>query len=360
MGSSPPLSPDAVHAAVLSRVDRKWRASGSLSVPAVPALLDVYMARFAALFEALGKGFTDPELLDLRALVATRLVDGFRESPHARFHLSWEPQAPPDHGVNYKVWLDTATVQEQYEHWAATKTPPLFGVNADGKVLDLAARYLDPGTAPALDLGAGTGRNALPLARAGHPTHAVELTAAFVTALRESAAAEALPVTALEGDVVRGELDLPGDHFALIVCSEVTSHFRGVADLRALFARVASWLRPGGTFVVNCFVAADDHVLTELERQVSEVTWSSVFTRAELADVCSGLPLVVISDEDAHDYERAHQPTWPPTGWFADWARGFDLYNLKPALPPVAMRWLTFRRSEPDTAPCAEVRAPVT
>ncbi|MEO7096169.1 MAG: class I SAM-dependent methyltransferase, partial [Polyangiales bacterium] len=211
MGYSP-LSPDAVQTAVLSRVDRKWRTSGNVSVPAIPALLDLYMARFAAMFDALGKGFTDPELADLRALVATRLVDGFRESPHARFHLSWEPQDPPNPGVNYKVWFDTATVQEQYEHWAATRTPPLFGGNADGKVLDLAARYLDPTTAPALDLGAGTGRNSFPLARAGHPTHAVELTAAFVATIRETAAAEALPITALEGDVVRGELDLPADH----------------------------------------------------------------------------------------------------------------------------------------------------
>ena len=347
----PPLSPEAVQAAVLSRVDRKCRASGSLSVPAVPELLDVYMARFAAMFEALGKGFTDAELADLRGLVATRLADGFRESPHARFHLSWEPQSTPSHGVNYKVWFDTATVQEQYEHWAATKTPPLFGESADGKVLDLAARCLDPEAAPALDLGAGTGRNALPLARAGHPTHAVELTAAFVTTIRETAAAEGLPITAIEGDVVRGELDLPGDHFALIVCSEVTSHFRGVADLRALFERVARWLRPDGTFVVNCFVAADDHEVTELERQISEVTWSTLFTRAEIAEVCTGIPLALISDEDAHDYEQTHQPSWPPTGWFADWARGFDLYNLKPALAPVALRWLTFRRSRPDTAP---------
>ena len=348
VGSSPPLSPDAVKAAVLSRVDRKCRATGSLSVPAVPALLDVYMARFAALFEALCKGFTDPELADLRALVAPRLADGFRASPHAHFHLSWEPQTSPDHGVNYKVWFDTATVQEQYEHWAATKTPPLFGENADGKVLDLSARCLEPRAAPALDLGAGTGRNTLPLARAGHPTHAVELTASFVTTIQDTAAAEALPVTAIVGDVVHGELDLPVDHFALVVCSEVTSHFRGVADLRALFERAARWLRPGGTFVVNCFVAVDGHVLTELERQVAQVVWSMVFDRAELAEVWAGLPLELVSDEDAHDYEQAHQPSWPPTGWFADWARGYDLYKLKPQVAPAQMRWLTFRRPEAD------------
>jgi SAM-dependent methyltransferase len=156
---------------------------------------------------------------------------------------------------------------------------------------------------------------------------------------------EGLPVTAIEGDVLRGELDLPSDHFALVVCAEVTSHFRGVADLRALFERAARWLRPEGTFVVNCFIAADGHDVTDLERQVAEITWSSLFTRAEIATVCSGLPLVLISDEDAHDYEQAHQPSWPPTGWFAEWAQGYDLYKLKPQASPVTLRWLTYRRS---------------
>jgi SAM-dependent methyltransferase len=48
-----------------------------------------------------------------------------------------------------------------------------------------------------LDVGAGTGRASLPLARAGHPVTAVEPTASMLDGLRELA--EGLPITIVEG-----------------------------------------------------------------------------------------------------------------------------------------------------------------
>ena len=55
-----------------------------------------------------------------------------------------------------------------------------------------------------LDIGAGTGRNTLPIARLGHPTSAVELSPDLAKILRDEAAKEKLPVTLVEGEYKPG------------------------------------------------------------------------------------------------------------------------------------------------------------
>ncbi|PRC55960.1 SAM-dependent methyltransferase, partial [Mycobacterium sp. ITM-2017-0098] len=76
---------------------------------------------------------------------------------------------------------------DTYDNWVATRKPPLFGSNPDARVSALAAEITDPGTARVLDIGAGTGRNALAMARRGHPVDAVELTPKFAEILRAEA-----------------------------------------------------------------------------------------------------------------------------------------------------------------------------
>ena len=31
---------------------------------------------------------------------------------------------------------------------------------------------------------------------------------------------------------------------------------------------------------------------------------------------------------------------WPPTGWFVEWTRGVDIFNLPVGKTPVDMRWV--------------------
>ena len=57
-------------------------------------------------------------------------------------------------------------MEAAYEDWISTREPPLFGTEPDARVWALASEAADPSTHPILDIGAGTGRNALALADA--------------------------------------------------------------------------------------------------------------------------------------------------------------------------------------------------
>ena len=112
---------------------------------------------------------------------------------------------------------------------------------------ELAAAHAGDG--PLLDLGAGTGRVALELARAGHAVVAVDREPAFLAALRERAAA-AGPEVAARVETVAADvraLDLPGRRFALALAPMQTVQLLGGPDGRAAFLeRVAAHLAPGG------------------------------------------------------------------------------------------------------------------
>jgi SAM-dependent methyltransferase len=95
---------------------------------------------------------------------------------------------------------------------------------------------------PVLDVGAGTGRVALDLARRGHAVVALDRDAALIDALRHRGAG--LNVTAVQADAL--ELDL-GRRFPLIILPMQTMQLFGGADGRARFlARARDHLAPGG------------------------------------------------------------------------------------------------------------------
>jgi len=107
------------------------------------------------------------------------------------------------------------------------------------------------GGGPVLDLGAGTGRVALDLARAGHRVVALDLEPAFLDALRARAAA-ADPSGALAGriETVAADaraFDLAGRDLPLALAPMQTAQLLGGADGRAGLLRCAkAALAPGG------------------------------------------------------------------------------------------------------------------
>jgi len=115
--------------------------------------------------------------------------------------------------------------------------------------LDLWRELADAEEGPVLDVGAGTGRVTLDLARCGHDVTALDREQAFLATLRERAGS--LPVQTAVADA--GSYDLPGRSFGLIIAPMQTVQLLGAAG-RAGFLRAArAHLTPHG--LVACALA---------------------------------------------------------------------------------------------------------
>ena len=336
------IKPDALRPAMTRRLLRRAVTSGRIRLPAVPALLDDYQALCERSFAALGVTFNAEQQARLKSVLAGQLAAAYAASPRAEIVIAYE--SPVGLNVNYTVTPSAASLGETYDHWVATREPPYFGTTADARVTALAAESPAPAACPVLDIGAGTGRNALALARRGHPVDAVELSGKFAAILREEAGRESLAVRVIERDVFASLDDLRRD-YGLVVLSEVVSDFRTTAELRRMFELAAACLASGGRLVFNVFLPQVGYTPDAAARELGLQVYTSIFTYPEVAAAVAGLPLSLVADDSVHDYEKQHLPAgaWPPTTWYADWVSGLDVFDVPRHESPIAMRWLVYR-----------------
>jgi SAM-dependent methyltransferase len=105
-------------------------------------------------------------------------------------------------------------------------------------------RLASGSSGPILELGCGTGRVCLRLARLGHEVWAVDIDQEFLAALEARAAADRLPVRAVHADASRLEL---GREFGLVIAAMQFIQMIGDREARAaVLDRAADHLRPGG------------------------------------------------------------------------------------------------------------------
>ena len=106
------------------------------------------------------------------------------------------------------------------------------------------------GGGPALELAIGTGRIALPLLARGVEVHGIDVSEAMVAKLRAKPGGADIPVVMGDFADVAVELDYPLVYLVFNTLFALTSQ----EDQIRCFANVAQHLRPGGVFVVECFV----------------------------------------------------------------------------------------------------------
>jgi SAM-dependent methyltransferase len=336
-----------VKKALLTRLPRRVSSSGQMVLPAAPALLDHYTDNLYQYFALLGRVFTKEEMDHLKGILQKKLDEAYAASPYARVVVHYETDAPPKTSLTYRMSVSSSSIKDEYDNWIKTREPPYFGAHPDAKIMELARSLGAPGDVPVLDIGAGTGRNTLPLAREGFPIDAIELTPSLAELLRAEVEKEKLKVQVFEGDALAGAAELPERHYKLVFLSEVVaSHIRTVDQIRAIFDGAAEALSAGGYLCFNAFLANDGYRPDAVARELSQVFWCNLFTRLDMATAMQGLPFELVADESTHDFEKEHQPEagWPPTGWFVDWSQGLDLYDLPRGTAPMELRWLTYRR----------------
>jgi SAM-dependent methyltransferase len=339
--------PDALLAAMQRVVDRRIISKGEVVFPCVPGLLETYVDKLARLFLLLGRESTEEELSEARRILGKALELGHERSPRTRVIVQWEAHsARPLPQLKYVVAIQERSLEEHYAEVFERETGALFGVAPDAKLLSVAAELGDPAATPVLDVGAGTGRNAIALARRGHPVTALEPVPVLCDELCGQAAAEGLALGVIRGDLLSSEVVLDPAAYRLVLLSQVLSELTSVSDMQHALEKVCGAVAPGGLLLFNTFLPQGGYTPDELAREISTVARATIYTREELRFITANLAFELVSDESVYEFERAHQPaaSWPPTPWFESWARGRNVFDLDAERCPTELRWLLYRR----------------
>jgi SAM-dependent methyltransferase len=330
---------DELHQALLTTFRKQCTAAWRVTLPAIPSLIDEYIIIWEDMLKP--DGWAGAHRDELRAELEKKVNEAFAATPRARIILDWET------GSNrLDISSRMQTIAENYDRWMDNRGIAPFGSHADARVWLLAEELTERRRGVrVLDIGAGTGRNTLALARHGYLVDAVELSAKFAAQILSNAAAWEIPNVRVLGCDVFATTELRDD-YKLIFASEVVTDFRSPAQLHALFELAAKRLLPGGVLLFSVFVTRDGYIPTPTARQVAEHSMSGFFTPDEIADAAAGLPVELIAEDSVYDYEKAHLPAdaWPPTTWYISWATGRDVFRSLQGEPPIELRWLAYRR----------------
>jgi precorrin-6B methylase 2 len=261
------FSPSILREAMARRLYRRAVVTAQITVPAVPSMIDEYVTMCDNVFAVAGVEYTAEQSAQLKTVLTAELVKAYTASSRSNIVISFH--APFGITVNYRVATESVTIGGAYDGWLSTREGPLFGTEPDARVWALAGEAADPANYPVLDVGAGTGRNALALARRGHPVDAVEMSPKFADIIRAEAGRESLEVRVMDGDVFE-TMDGVRRDYRLIILAEVVPDFRSTGELRGIFELASDCLAPGGRLVFNTFLARPGYSPDDAARELGK------------------------------------------------------------------------------------------
>lgn len=227
---------------------------GHVTFPCLPAAAGLYLLRLDEMFRLMGRALNSDERRQLAETLENHLRMGYARAGDANLRIDYEmhPDRSLKRNLAIRMTLSTPDLATQFKTWNSGDDDHPFGKHPDARVTAV-VRAL-PMPTPVLEIGGGTGRNALPIARLGYPVDVVELTEEFSRAMTRRAEAERLPIRVRWGNALDESLELPVGHYGLMFASEVVSHFRFDGSLRRFLERGVRALRPGGLLLFNIFL----------------------------------------------------------------------------------------------------------
>lgn len=142
--------------------------------------------------------------------------------------------------------------ETHFDDWIARHYEVLWPELFDPAVIDPTVDFLAnlAGSGPALELGIGTGRIALPLRQRGVPVHGIELSPAMVAQLQKKQGASDISITI--GDFATAKVN--GTFTLAYLLRNTITNLTTQDEQIECFRNVAAHLEPGGRFVIENYI----------------------------------------------------------------------------------------------------------
>jgi SAM-dependent methyltransferase len=145
---------------------------------------------------------------------------------------------------------------ELWDEWVAGRydesPDPMFAPEVVAPAVERLASLA--GAGPALELGIGTGRIALPLAARGVDVHGIDRSEPMVARLRAKPGGDVIPVTIGDFSTAAAESAAPGTFGLVYLLFNTIMNVTTQAGQVAVFRNAAAHLRSGGVFVIETMI----------------------------------------------------------------------------------------------------------